>query len=94
MLKVASLFTGVGGFEIGIEAALGKENIEHVAFAEYDKFASQVLAHRFPGVLNFGDVTKIDWSQFPKCDILHASPSCQAFSVAGKQQGMVRSIYA
>ncbi|MCK9601471.1 MAG: DNA (cytosine-5-)-methyltransferase [Sphaerochaeta sp.] len=87
-IRIASLFTGVGGAEIGFSRAFGEQNIEHVAFAEYDKFASQVLASRFPGAPNFGDVIKIDWASFPKCDILHASPPCQAFSVAGKQKGM------
>ena len=85
-LKISSLFTGVGGAELGFSKAFGE--VEHVAFAEHDKFASQTLAHNYPTVPNFGDVTSIDWDWFPKCDILHASPPCQAFSVAGKRQGM------
>jgi DNA-cytosine methyltransferase len=87
-IKIASLFTGVAGAELGFEAAFGEENVEHVAFAEYDKFASQVLAHRYPDVPNFGDVTKIDWEAFPKCDLLHSSSPCTSFSVAGKRKGM------
>jgi DNA-cytosine methyltransferase len=87
-MKIASLFTGVGMAEIGFERAFGKENVEHVAFCEFDDMASRVLAHRFPGVPNFGDITEVDWEKFPKCDLLHSSNPCQAFSVAGKQQGM------
>jgi len=85
-MKIASLFTGVGGVEQGFSRVW--PHAEHVAFAEFAPDPSRVLAVRYPKVKNWGDVTNIDWSLFPKCDILHASPPCQNFSVAGKRQGM------
>jgi DNA (cytosine-5)-methyltransferase 1 len=85
-MKIASLFTGVGGAEIGLGRIF--PDAEHLFFCEYDPHASAVLAHHWPIVPNYGDVTAVDWSKVAKPDLLHASPPCQAFSVAGKQLGM------
>jgi DNA (cytosine-5)-methyltransferase 1 len=85
-MRLASLFTGVGGAEMAFDRVWNETY--HVAFAEFDAMASRVLKERFPWTPNYGDITKIDWGKFPKCDLLHASPACQGFSVAGKGQGM------
>lgn len=84
-IKFASLFSGVGGVEIALSSL---PQFDAVAFAEFDPNASAVLRFHYPNVPNFGDVTKIDWSQFPKVDVLHSSSPCQSFSVAGKRLGM------
>ena len=55
-MKVFSTFSGIGGFELGIIKALGKENVNIIGYCEIDKFSSAVLAHRFPGVRNYGDI--------------------------------------
>jgi len=54
-LQALSLFSGAGGFDIGFERA----GIRTVAFAENDKWASEVLAARWPDIPNLGDVTAI-----------------------------------
>jgi DNA (cytosine-5)-methyltransferase 1 len=61
-----------------------------VGFAEIEKFPSQVLAHRFPGVPNFGDMTKFkEWNLEPgTIDLLVGGTPCQAFSVAGLRKGL------
>lgn len=51
--RVLSLFAGIGGFDLGLERTGG---FKTVAFAETDPYASRVLAERFPGVPNVGDV--------------------------------------
>ncbi len=63
---------------------------EPVGFAEIEKFPSQVLAHRFPDVPNFGDMTKFkEWNLEPgTIDILVGGTPCQAFSVAGLRKGL------
>lgn len=63
---------------------------EPVGFAEIEKFPSQVLAHRFPGVKNFGDMTKFkEWNLEPgTIDLLVGGTPCQAFSVAGLRKGL------
>lgn len=88
MLKVLSLFSGIGAFE----KALERLNIDYelVGFSEIDKYAikSYCEIHGVSESLNLGDVSKIDTSTLPKdVDLLtHGSP-CQDFSMAGKQAG-------
>ena len=79
------MFTGVGGFELGFENANGK--FKCVGFAEIDKYAQQVLRHRFPGIPNYGDATQIDPQEIPDFDLLCGGFPCQAFSIAGRRQG-------
>jgi len=77
----------------GIEAAsvawhpLGWEPI---GFSEIEPFPSDVLAHRFPTVPNFGDMTKFkEWPIEPgSIDILVGGTPCQSFSVAGLRAGL------
>jgi DNA (cytosine-5)-methyltransferase 1 len=57
-LRIGSLFSGAGGLDMGVEAAFGGKVVWH---SEIDPAASKVLAYRFPGVPNLGDITKIDW---------------------------------
>jgi len=61
-----------------------------VGFSEIDPFASAVLAHRFPGVKNYGDITKHEsWDIEPgTVDVLVGGSPCQAFSVAGLRRGL------
>jgi DNA (cytosine-5)-methyltransferase 1 len=84
-LKIGELFAGYGGLGMGVQAALGGE----IAwFSEYDKGPSKILAHRFPGVPNHGDITTIDWSQVEPVDILTGGSPCQDLSHAGRRAGM------
>lgn len=61
---------------------------EAVAYAEVDAFPSAVLAHRFPGVPNWGDMTKFEEWPDADVDVLVGGTPCQSFSVAGKRAGM------
>ena len=59
-----------------------------VAFAEVDKFPSAVLAHHYPTVPNWGDLTRFkDWPD-ANVDLLVGGTPCQSFSVAGLRQGL------
>ena len=58
------------------------------AFAEIEKFPSAVLAHHYPSVPNFGDMTKFrDWPD-AAIDVLVGGTPCQSFSVAGLRKGL------
>ena len=88
MLKVLSLFSGIGAFE----KALERQGIEYqlVNYCEIDKYASKAysLIHNVSEQMNLGDITKIDTFELDdNIDfITHGSP-CQDFSLAGKQAG-------
>lgn len=56
-----------------------------VAFSEIEPFPSAVLAERFPGVPNLGDMTQYENWNIPPIDLLVGGTPCQAFSVAGKR---------
>jgi len=84
-LKIGSLFSGYGGLDGGVIAALGGEVVWH---CEFDAAPSKLLAHHFPNTPNFGDVTKVDWSQVEPVDILTGGFPCQDVSLAGKRAGI------
>ena len=75
----------------GIEAAsvawepLGWRGL---AVAEVDKAANAVLAHRWPGIPNVGDFTKVKGDEYGTVDVLVGGTPCQDFSVAGLRAGM------
>lgn len=85
-MRVFSTFSGIGGFEKGITAAIG-EKAEFIAYSEIDKYASSVYEKQFKGVPNYGDITKIQAEELPDFDCLVGGFPCQAFSIAGKRAG-------
>jgi DNA-cytosine methyltransferase len=60
-----------------------------VGFSEIEKFPSQVLAHHYPDVTNFGDMTKFkEWKLNDTVELLVGGTPCQSFSVAGLRKGL------
>jgi DNA (cytosine-5)-methyltransferase 1 len=58
-------------------------------FSEIEPFPSAVLAHHYPNVTNFGDMTKYkEWNIDGTIDLLVGGTPCQSFSVAGLRKGM------
>lgn len=81
-----SLFSGVGGFDLGMERA----GHRCAWFAEIDPWASRVLAHHWPGVPNHGDVSRIDYARVEPVDALVGGFPCQDISAANvaKREGL------
>jgi len=59
-----------------------------VAFSEIEKFPSAVLAHHYPSVPNWGDMTKFKEWPDANIDVLVGGTPCQSFSVAGLRKGL------
>ena len=60
-----------------------------IGFSEIEKFPSQVLAHHYPQVTNFGDMTKYkEWKLDDSVGLLVGGTPCQSFSVAGLRKGL------
>lgn len=87
-IRFLSLFSGIGGADL----AYMRRGWHALAHAEIDRFPSRVLAARFPGVTNLGDVEAVDWeawrAEYGPVDVLVGGAPCQAFSQAGKRKGI------
>jgi len=85
MTKVFSMFTGIGGFEMGL--LMSEKEVQFVGYSEIDKYAIEVFEKQFKGTKNYGNATDIDETKLPNFDLLVGGFPCQAFSVAGKLRG-------
>lgn len=82
-LKVLDLFSGIGGFSLGLERTGG---FETVAFCEIDPFCQKVLNKHWPDVPIYNDVRTIDYEG--TVDVITGGFPCQDVSVAGSQKGI------
>ena len=83
-MRFGSLFAGVGGFDLGLEAA-GWECGWQV---EWDPHCQQTLAHHWPTVPRWGDVATVNGADLPPVDVITFGSPCQDLSVAGKRAGL------
>jgi len=83
-MKFGSLFAGVGGFDLGFEAA----GMECCFQVEWDPYCQQVLAHHWPDVPRWSDVSDVKGAELPPVDVITFGSPCQDLSVAGKRAGL------
>ena len=85
-MKVLDLFSGIGGFSLGLERA----GFETVAFCEIDTNAQLVLKKHWPHVPIYDDVSAINGETFrdQTIDIICGGFPCQDISIAGKGAGI------
>lgn len=75
-ITVGSLFSGIGGIDLGLERA----GMSVVWNSEIDPYACEVLKKHWPNVPNLGDIKGIDWRTVPKVDVIAGGYPCQPFS--------------
>lgn len=83
-VTLGSLFDGIGGFPLCAEIS----GIVPLWAAEIDPACVAVTKNRFPDMVHYGDVSKIDGAKIPPVDIITFGSPCQDLSVAGKRQGI------
>lgn len=83
-MRVGSLFSGIGGIDLGLERA----GMSVIWQSEIDPYASRVLAKHWPHVPNLGDITAIDWSTVERPDLICGGFPCQDISQNGRRAGI------
>lgn len=86
MIRVGSLFAGYGGLDLALQSVL--PDAHPVWLSEIAPGPSSILAHRFPGVPNLGDITAVDWTTVEPVEILDGGFPCQDVSLAGHRRGI------
>ena len=79
------LFSGMGGFSLGLQKVF---NIEKTYYSEIDKYAKQVYNYNFKNAEYVGSVKDVRGQNLSKVDIITFGSPCQDFSLAGKRKGM------
>ncbi len=79
-LTVGSLFSGIGGLELGLEMTGGFRTVWQV---EQDGYARAVLAKHWPTVVRFDDVRSVGSHNLAHCDVIAGGFPCQDISAAG-----------
>lgn len=90
MLKVLDLFSGIGGFSLGLERTGG---FETVAFCEIEPFPRAVLRKHWPDVRQYEDVRTLTADRLVRdgigrVDVITGGFPCQDLSLAGKKAGV------
>lgn len=88
-LRVLDLFSGIGGFSLGLERAGG---FETVAFCEIEPYCRRVLAKHWPGVPQYDDVRTLTADTLARdgitVEVICGGFPCQDLSFAGKRAGL------
>jgi len=89
MLRVLDLFSGVGGFALGLDRA---GRFKTVGFCEIDPFCRKVLAKHYPGIYQHDDITTLTSEGIEhncgRIDGITAGFPCQDISLAGTGKGL------
>jgi len=83
-MNYLDLFSGIGGMAIAAQWA----GFELMGFSEIEPYCCKILALHWPGIKNYGDIRRADFSSLQgRIDVIGGGFPCQPFSAAGKRKG-------
>ena len=83
-MRVLDLFSGIGGFSLGLEWA----GMETVAFCEQDEYCKKVLRRHWPDVPIHNDIKELNGNEYRgSVELVCGGFPCQPYSVAGERRG-------
>ena len=88
MITIGSCFSGIGGFELGLESAI--PNSKTIWQIEQDEFCQQILKKHWPHAHIHGDIKNATEQNLERPDLLVAGFPCQDISIAGKGEGIIK----
>lgn len=83
MMTVGSIFSGIGGIELGLERA----GMTIKWQVEIDEYCRETLENHWPGVKRYGNIKDINWSGVERVDLICGGFPCPPVSTAGKRRG-------
>ena len=86
---IGSLFSGIGGLELGLERAI--PNASTAWQVEADEYARTILAKHWPNARRYNDVREVGAHNLGGVDIICGGFPCQDISAAGKREGITGS---
>ena len=85
-MNLLDLFSGIGGFHLGLEQAGFK--FDWVGFSDIDNYANKLYKRRFKDAEELGDIKSIQPERLPDIDLVTFGFPCQDLSIAGKRGGL------
>lgn len=86
-MNVLDLFSGIGGFSLGLERA----GMRTAAFCEIDQFCQRVIAKHWPGVSQYDDIRELGF--LPGIDLVCGGFPCQPFSTASRGRRVAEDLW-
>ena len=83
-MRYLSLFSGIGGFDLGLDRA----GMTCAGQVEYDAAARSVLARHWPDVPRLNDIKEVQGDEFGTVAVVVGGFPCQDVSVAGRREGL------
>ena len=86
MITIGSCFSGIGGFELGLERSI--PNSKTIWQVEQNKFCQRILKKHWPDARLYDDIRRMDTQDVERTDILCGGFPCQDISICGKGAGI------